>query len=84
MDLATLEYLKDTEQLDRVELHTPEEVPNLELMTRLGFEGGYEMPTGSVRELLLVRGDSITRAEYEAFKRGVADGQAKYWTEKRV
>ena len=84
MDLAMLEYLKDTEQLDRVELHTPEENPSLEVMTRLGFDGGYDQPTGSVRELLMEWGGSITRAGYEAFKRGVRDGQAKYWTEKQT
>jgi len=84
MDLATLEYLTDTEQLHRVDQHTLEEAPSPESMTRLGFDGGYERPTGSVRELLLVLGGSITRAEYEAFKRGVVEGQAKYWTEKQA
>jgi hypothetical protein len=84
MDLATLEYLKDTEQLERVKAHTPEEAPSLDTMNILGFDEGYEWPTGSVRDLLLARGGSITREEYEAFKRGVKDGQAKYWAEKQT
>lgn len=84
MDLATLEYLKDTEQLERVDLPTPGEVLSLDRMYRLGFDQGYEWPTGSVRDLLLARGGSITRQEYEAFKRGVNDGQAKYWAEKQI
>ena len=84
MDLATLEYLKDTEQLERVELHTPEEASGLVPMTVRGFDEGYAWPTGSVRDLLLARGGSITREGYEAFKRGVKDGQAKYWAEKQI
>ena len=84
MDLATLEYLADTEQLHRVELHSPEQDSSLEMMTSLGFDGGYEQPTGSVRELLLMWGGSLTRAGYEAFKRGVSDGQARYWAEKQA
>ena len=84
MDLATLEYLKDTEQLERVELHTTEEASGLDPMNVLGFDEGYEWPTGSVRDLLLARGGSITREAYEAFKRGVKDGQAKYWAEKQT
>jgi hypothetical protein len=84
MDLATLEYLKDTEQLERVDLHTPGGVLNLDTMYRLGFDEGYAWPTGSVRDLLLARGGSITREAYEALKRGVNDGQAKYWAEKQT
>jgi len=84
MDLATLEYLKDTEQLKRVEFHSPGETPSLEAMNMLGFDQGYEWPTGSVRDMLLLRGGSITREEYEAFKRGVKNGQAKYWAKKQA
>ena len=83
MDLATLEYLKDTEQLKRVEIHSPGEAPSLEAMNMLGFDQGYDWPTGSVRDMLLVRGGSITRQEYDAFKVGVNNGQAKYWAEKK-
>ncbi len=84
MDLATLEYLKDTEQLERVDLPAPGEAFSLDTTYRLGFDQGYEWPTGSIRDLLLARGGSITRQEYEAFKRGVNDGQAKYWAEKQT
>jgi hypothetical protein len=80
MDMATLEFLKDTEQLERVDKRAPEDAPGLAVMATCGFEEGYAWPTGSVRELLLARGGSITREEYEAFKRGVKEGQAKYWT----
>ena len=83
MDMATLEYLKDTEQLERVEPSMPREAPRLDTMNKFGFDEGFEWPTGSVRELLLSRGGSITRDEYEAFKRGVNDGQAKYWAEQQ-
>lgn len=84
MDLATLEYLKDTEQLERVEVHLPDQAAGVDNMNRSGFDEGYQWPTGSVRDLLLARGGSITRAEYDAFKRGVRDGQAKYWAEKQM
>ena len=84
MDLATLEYLKDTEQLERVQKHTAEESPGLEALQARGSEDGFEWPTGSVRDLLLARGGSITREEYEAFKRGVKDGQARYWAAAQV
>jgi hypothetical protein len=84
MDLATLEYLKDTEQLEPIDLHTPEEAHDLDTVSRLGFDQGYAWPTGSVRDLLLARGGSIAREEYEAFKRGMKDGQAKYWAEKQT
>ena len=84
MDIATLEYLKDTEQLERVDRDAPEEAADLEVMATRGFEDGYELPTGSVRDLLLARGGSITREEYEAFKRGVQEGQTKYWAAKQA
>jgi len=79
MDLATLDYLKDTEQLVRVIKHTSEDAPDLGSLSQQGVDGGYAWPTASVRELLMARGGSITRAEYEAFKRGVIAGQTKYW-----
>jgi hypothetical protein len=79
MDIATLEYLKDTEQLRRIDTRPPDEAHGLEAMFTHGFDDGYEWPTGSLRDLLLARGGSITREEYEAFKRGVKDGQANYW-----
>ena len=83
MDMATLEYLKDTEQIKRVDLHEEEEAPSLDTTISLGFDEGYAKPTESVRDLLVTWDGSITREEYEAFKRGVKDGQAKYWTEKQ-
>jgi hypothetical protein len=79
MDLATLEYLRDTKQLKRVAKRPPDEVSRLEAVSTHGFDDGYDWPTGSVRDLLLARGGSITREEYEAFKHGVKAGQAKYW-----
>ena len=82
MDIATLEYLKDTEQLERVNERSPEEALDFEAMSAVGFEEGFDWPTGSVRDLLLARGGSITREEYEAFKSGVKDGQARYWATK--
>jgi hypothetical protein len=84
MDMATLEYLKDTEQLERVDKRTAGEESDLEDMSRRGSEDAFEWPTGSVKDLLLARGGSITREEYEAFKRGVKDGQARYWTAKQA
>jgi hypothetical protein len=84
MDLATLEYLTDTEQLERAEPDTPQEAHRLDTMNLFGFDEGYAWPTVSVRDLLLARGSSITREEYEAFKRGVKDGQAKYWAENQA
>ena len=84
MDLATLEYLKDTEQLERIEKREAEEVIDLQVMVGCGFEDAFASPTASVRELLLDRGGSITREEYEAFKLGAKEGQAKYWSENQA
>ena len=79
MDMATLEYLKDTEQLERTERRDSEEAVSVDIMAARGFEDAFAWPTASVRDLLLARGGSITRGEYDAFKRGVHEGQAKYW-----
>jgi len=79
MDLATLEYLKDTEQLTRVEKRPPEEPSDLSEMTAIGDQDGFDGPTQSVKDLLFARGGSITREEYESFKRGVKQGQTRYW-----
>jgi hypothetical protein len=84
MDMATLEYLKDTEQLERIQKRDSEEALGLEGMAAHGFEDAFAWPTASVRDLLLARGGSITRGEYDAFKRGVQEGQAKYWTAKQA
>ncbi len=80
MDMATLEYLKDTEQLERIEKRDAEEAQGVEVMASCGFEDAFALPTASVRDLLLARGGNITREEYDAFKRGAKEGQAKYWS----